>query len=58
MPKSCFIVMKVVIDTLWFAGWTFGGVMLVATHWFIAVPMWMLAPLPASYHLYLHLKKK
>ena len=54
---SAFSVLRWVFDALWLIGWGTGGGFLLTAHWYIAVPMLLLAPLPLTYDVYKSVKK-
>jgi len=50
--------LKMVFSTVWLLGWGFGAGALLTTHWYISVPMFLVAALPISYDIYMRVRKK
>lgn len=46
--------LKILFDIGWLVFLGIIGAMLVATHWWISMVLWILAPAPMSYDIYKH----
>ena len=44
--------LKLIFTLVWQLGWAIGAGLLLSSHWYIAVPMFLVALIPTGYNAY------
>lgn len=45
-------VLKIIFSVVWLLGWGFGAGALLQSHWYISIPMFIVAAIPGVYDTY------